>query len=91
MAKQKPAMWYNKSIAPAYQSALLSADKNGMYEWALGKAEHCSDCLRLNGQRHRMRDWKRKGLLPQSDVLECGGFNCKCSLNKVNAKARGNY
>jgi hypothetical protein len=60
-AGQKSTIWYSKSIEPAFQKGLLSADANGMYEWQLGNTEeHCRDCLRLDGQRHRYRevtDW----------------------------------
>jgi len=85
----KPAMWYNKSISPMYDAGKASADKNGIYEWVYGATEHCKDCLKLNGQRHRMKTYYSKGILPQSDILECKGFNCKCNLVRVNARARG--
>ena len=91
MAEQKPAMWFNKSIMPFYTEGLLAADRNGMYEWKYGATEHCADCKRLNGQRHRLKDWARRGLLPQSSSLECGGFLCECELVKVNGKAKGSW
>lgn len=91
VAEQKPAMWYNKSINPFYQSGLASADGNGMYEWVYGDTEHCDDCKRLNGQVHRMKDYTRKSVLPQSDTLTCKGFNCKCKLVKTTSKANGNW
>ena len=91
-ANQKPAMWFNKSIMPFYQRGRGSADRNGLYEWVLGLTEeHCGDCSKLSGQRHRMRHWAKKGLLPQSDRLECGGFNCDCKLVRVQGKARGRF
>jgi len=91
-AQRRPAMWYRKSIHPFFMAGLASADKNGMYEWQLGQTEeHCSDCLRLNGQRHRLRDWYRKNLIPRSDKLECGGFECDCRLVKVQGRAQGSF
>jgi hypothetical protein len=91
-ALQKPAMWYNKSITPFYNEGVASADKNGMYEWVLGATEeHCSDCLRLNGQRHRMKDWIKSGWIPQADKLGCNGFNCDCKLKRVRGRARGRF
>lgn len=90
MADQKAAMWWNKSIQPLYAAGLLSADANSMYEWVYGRTEeHCSDCQALNGQRHRLKQWHKSGWLPQSDRLECNGFNCDCKLKRVKGRARG--
>ena len=92
VAEQKPAMWFNKSVNPAYLAGLAAADGNSLYEWVYGNTEEsCADCQKLNGQRHRMKDWTRKGLLPKVDTLECKGFNCKCTLVKASGKARGNW
>jgi len=91
MAEQKPSMWFNKSIYPIYTLALGLADRNGMYEWVYGPTEHCDDCQRLNGQRHRMKDWTRRRLLPKADTLECKGFNCKCNLVRSTGKAQGRF
>lgn len=91
-AMRKPAMWYNKSIHPFYLAGLASADRNGMYEWILGNTEdHCSDCLRLMGQRHRLRDWQRKGWIPKAEKLECNGFECDCKLQKTPGRAQGSF
>lgn len=87
----KPAMWFNKSINPMYQAGLVSADKNGLYEWVYGATEHCADCLALNGQRHRLKEFNQRELMPQSSKLECKGFQCKCKLVKVSGKPRGNW
>lgn len=91
LADVKASMWYNKTVAPCYQAGLASADGNSMYEWAVGNTEHCTDCKRLDGQRHRLRAWMQRGLTPQSDLLECGGYHCQCKLVKVKATARGNW
>jgi len=84
-------MWWNKSILPFYQSGTASADKNGLYEWVLGEAEHCKDCLKMSGQVHRYRDYVKRGILPQCDQLECGGFNCACKLVKTTGKSSGRW
>lgn len=91
--ENKPTMWFNKSIYPAYDAGMYSADKNGYYEWSWGSTEeHCSDCRRLNGQVHRLRDWQSSNWKPKSDRLECKGFNCDCRLvRKTGARARGNF
>lgn len=84
-------MWYEKSINPFYQAGIASADKNGLYEWVYGDTEHCKDCQRLNGQKHRMKEYMRKGLMPQGDKLECKGFNCKCKLVKSSGRSSGKF
>lgn len=85
-------LWANKSLRAAYQLGRVSADRNGMYEWVLGATEeHCRTCLRLNGQRHRLVTWNRRGLLPGSQQLECKGFNCDCRLVKTTERARGRF
>ncbi|NJL56841.1 hypothetical protein HC928_18090, partial [bacterium] len=87
----RASMWFNKSISPFYDAGLMSADRNGMYEWILGPTEeHCPDCSRLNGQRHRLKTWNQSGWLPQADKLACKGFKCKCNLKKpTNVHAGG--
>ena len=87
----KPEMWWNKSIIPFYQRGLASADANGLYEWVLGKAEHCSTCLTMSGQKHRMREYVERGILPQSSALECRGYQCKCQLRKTKGRAIGRW
>lgn len=88
---EKPALWFNKSIMPFYQAGIASADRNGLYEWVYGDTEHCDDCLRLNGQKHRMKDWLKSGWQPQGSNLECHGFNCKCRLVKTTGRASGRF
>lgn len=85
-------LWANKSLRAAYQLGRVSADRNGMYEWVLGATEeHCRTCLRMNGQRHRLNTWHRRGLLPGSQQLECKGFNCDCRFVKTTERARGRF
>ena len=90
-AEGKPVQWWSRSIMPAYEAGRFSADRSGMYEWVLGRTEeHCSSCLTANGQRHRLRDWHRAGIIPRGDLLICGaGGFCDCNLVKTTEKARG--
>lgn len=87
----KAGMWGNKTLTPFYQAGLMSADMNGLYKWVYGDTEHCDDCRRLNGQKHRLKDWKKKGWMPQASQLKCKGYNCKCGLEKTTGKASGGY
>jgi hypothetical protein len=83
-------MW-GKSLQAFTDSGLVAADANGMFEWRYGMTEHCPDCLRLNGQVHRMKSWYASGWLPRASTLSCKGFNCKCQLVKTNLKAQGRF
>lgn len=84
-------MWANKALEAQFQAGLLSANANGMYQWVVGKAEHCSTCAMLNGQRHRLKAYADRGLLPHSSRLACKGYLCKCSLRRVSGRARGRW
>lgn len=89
-AGAKPDMWFNKSIAPFYDAGRLSADRNGMYEWVLGATEeHCDTCLGLAGQRHRLKAYHARNLVPKSSRLQCGGYRCDCRLQRTTQRARG--
>jgi hypothetical protein len=61
-----------------------SAQANKPGTWKLGKTEeHCETCAQLNGQRHRVKWFISRGYLPRqpgSEMLECGGWNCDCSI-----------
>jgi len=87
----KAEMWFAKSIMPFYQEGLMSADKNGLYEWVYGDTDHCDDCARLNGQSHRLSGWLKSGFMPQGEALACKGFRCACALVKTSGRARGSY
>lgn len=90
-ADDKASLWANKSLKPIYLEGLASADKNGVYEWVVGDTEHCEDCLRLNGQVHRYRNFISRGWIPQSDKLACKGFQCQCKLVKTSKPVNGAY
>jgi hypothetical protein len=85
-------MWWNKSINPFYQAGTASADKNGLYEWVYDpEKEHCEDCLKMNGQVHRYRDYVKRDVMPQSNRLACKGFFCGCKLKKTTGKSSGRW
>lgn len=86
----RASMWSNKSLQEFYDAGVFSSDANGLYQWKYGDTEHCADCRRLNGQKHRFKDWKAR-IMPKSSALECGGYNCKCELVKTTGRASGSY
>jgi hypothetical protein len=84
----RSSLWAHKSLDGIYQKGLLSADSNGLYEWRLGKTEaHCATCLRMNGAIKRLSKWHEDGILPQGSELECGGWQCDCTLKRRRKKA----
>lgn len=87
---QRVNMW-GKSLQAFVDSGQVAANANGMFEWQYGMTEHCPDCLRLNGQIHRMKSWYASGWLPRASTLSCKGFNCKCQLVKTSLKAQGRF
>jgi HK97 family phage portal protein len=84
----KPDLWVNKTLVPFYQAGLAAGTTNGTFEWVLGDTEHCTDCLARGGMIKPMKSWLKDGILPQSDELECGGFNCQCKLRAVRLSPR---
>jgi hypothetical protein len=88
---QGRAMMWGKSLQQFTDKGMGSAAANGMFEWRYGLAEHCKDCLRLNGQVHRYKTYEARGILPRSSKLFCKGYNCKCQLVRTSDKARGRF
>jgi hypothetical protein len=84
-------MWSNKTLTDYYTAGKASADDNGMYEWVLGETDHCDDCQRLSGQRHRFGRWYETGWLPQGQKISCRGYRCRCKLVKTSAPAQGRF
>lgn len=96
MAAQKPAMWWNGSIAPAYSAGLLSADANSMFTWQLGNTEkHCEaeggkwGCANLAGTTKRYKTWDKLKLIAGTvgQDTTCGGYKCDCKLKRKAAKS----
>lgn len=81
-AAGKAVMWFNKSINPFFDGGRMSANANGMYEFKVGNTEHCDDCLALNGQIHRLKEFIQSGWHPKSSRLQCKGYRCECELVK---------
>jgi len=82
--------WVSKSVNTMYYIGLEAANRNKRFMWVVDPIkEHCVSCLKLNGQIHRMKDFIRTGLLPQSSKLVCGGYQCGCKLVPTDQPARG--
>lgn len=83
--------WGQGSLRNIYQKGVLSADANSLREWVIDPlSESCPDCVRLNGQRHRLKDWFARELYPGSEKLKCH-IGCNCKIPKVKGRGRGKY
>jgi hypothetical protein len=91
-ALSRAQMW-GKSLQAFNDAGNMAANKNAMYRWdmAFFVEDHCSDCKRLNGQVHRIRNWKASGWMPKGSKLTCKGFRCQCRLERTTEKARGRF
>ena len=45
----------------------------------------------MSGQKHRLKEYAAKGVMPKSDKLACHGFNCACLLVKTSGRSKGNW
>jgi hypothetical protein len=89
--ERRAELWVNKSLRNLYHLALGAADNAMMYLWVMNPIkEHCDTCRRMNGQIHSMKEYLKTGIVPQSESLDCNGYQCGCQLVKVpGQKARG--
>lgn len=75
---------WTQALAVLEAQGRASAQGNMMVTWHLGKTEkHCKTCARLDGKRRRLKWFMDNGYIPQepgSDTLQCGGYNCDCTL-----------
>jgi len=86
----RAALW-TRSLIRYFRAGLAASEVDPHYIWKLGDArEHCKDCVKLHNQIHPYSEWERRGLLPKSDSLTCGGW-CKCRLEWTDEPERGNF
>lgn len=76
-------LWINR-YNDAINQARLMACADQKLIWKLGFTEqHCRTCNALDGKVKRTSVWTAAGVKPQNapnPLLECGGWNCGCSL-----------
>jgi hypothetical protein len=88
----RASMWVNKSLNPLYYKSLDAASGNSRWMWVVNPVkEHCDTCVKMNGQIHKMKDYIKSGILPQSPKLECGGYQCGCNLVQSDLPSRGTF
>jgi len=74
---------YTNSVSAIYNAAVLFAKKNQLLTWNLGNTEkHCQTCGKLDGTKHRASWYIGNDYIPRKPGanLDCGGYNCDCSL-----------
>jgi len=76
---------WGASVLSAFSIGQVFSEANSEEKlmWVVGQTDHCSDCLRLNGQVHTADEWAASGWSPQSVDLECRGYYCQCRLVDV--------
>lgn len=91
----RAAMWATRyTEAYNYAVLLIIKDTGGKLKWTLGQTEqHCSSCRQLNGVIAYASEWELAGVRPQNapnESLECGGWQCDCSLEATDQKKSRN-
>lgn len=83
----KVELWVNRySEARNQARAMAMADQKMI--WELGPTvKHCTSCLKVAGKVKRGSVWFDSGIMPQSRVLECGGWRCLCGLKPTKLPA----
>lgn len=81
------------SVAIAAAVGIGKLHTSEVLMWVYGPTEHCDDCTRLNGQVHTREEWLASPWRPQGSNLQCGGWNCQCTLSPMPADTptRGNF
>lgn len=76
-------LWTNKSLDSIYYRGLALAAPEKQYRWRLGNTvDHCQTCADNHGQVKTMAEWVEAGL-PRTHALDCGGWNCDCSIEEA--------
>ena len=82
----RAALWANQWDSMFIRAGILVAEVGEKKKWIFGDAEHCSSCLSLNGVVAFASEWDKTGVQPRNAPnakLECGGWRCKCRLEKT--------
>jgi hypothetical protein len=78
---------YSRTLDGIYGEAMMRGSKNVMLTWHLGATEkHCKTCAQLDGKSHRISWFIDHDYIPRKPgaSMECGGWNCDCSLTDKN-------
>ena len=81
-------VWVNR-YRDVVNRAKAMACSDQKLRWVLGPTEHCTTCAKLSGRIKRGSYWQSH-VMPQSPPngqLECGGWNCQCTLQPTEDRA----
>ena len=81
-------VWINR-YRDVVNRAKAMACSDQKLRWVLGPTEHCTTCAKLSGRIKRGSYWQSH-VMPQSPPngqLECGGWNCQCTLQPTEDRA----
>lgn len=74
---------YTATLDSIRAQAKIMAGK-GLFQWVLGSTEkHCATCAKLANGKFRPAKWYvQRGYIPRlpGASMECGGYNCDCTL-----------
>ena len=71
-------MWANRYNDVVNQSIMTTKEQKLI--WVYGDTDHCDTCVALNGIVAWASEWEEADIRPQSDRLQCHGFNCACEI-----------
>lgn len=90
-AAARVALWVTFA-ASLYELAKTYRRGNPYLVWRLDPSKNnCRDCVRLDGQVHRGKDWRRSGWTPKGSNLACNGFHCGCRFVEATGPAVGGF
>ncbi len=93
--RNRVTMWANR-YDDAYNRAIadIALESGQKMMWVLGATEaHCETCAALNGIVAPASVWDELGVKPQQPpnaAIECGGWQCDCSLEITDKRATPN-
>ncbi len=84
--------WAARYTDVVNRAKLESSKNNWRFEWIYGDTEHCDTCAKLNGTVMKAWEWMESAFHPQrppNEMLDCGGWRCKCKLERTKKKRTG--
>lgn len=80
-------IWVNRYNDVVNRAILETAGRKDRFKWTLGDTEeHCTTCSMLDGHVAWAEEWWASDFhpqLPPNPLLECGGWQCGCRLEKT--------
>ena len=88
--KSRAATWANGYERTITAAKLWFGNKE-KFIWVEGDTQDkCDTCLALDGIVAWAKEWAQAGIYPQGDMLQCGGFNCRCKLERTDQRRSDN-